>query len=200
MSMYTHLLHAAVGERAPVMVLPSRRSALDAVRRCRGDLAEDMPLGTDPDAVSVVLAREIAYDLALLQLAAVMGVETDLDTLRAAAAGAGEAGAGTPRARGSAVGFRRRTRACTAPVLSRHDVDVPSSFEQGEHTGPGRPVVPGQAQAIRAKPVLDREASRGASLSSQQCGPALAASVDAATELRDGPPAHPIPDLEGAEQ
>ncbi len=79
MSMYTHLLHAAVGERAPVMVLPSRRSALHAVRRCRGDLAEDMPLGTDPDAVSVVLAREIAYDLALLQLAAVMGVETDLE-------------------------------------------------------------------------------------------------------------------------
>ena len=36
------------------------------------------PPVTDPDAVPVALAREIAYDVALLELAEVMGIETDL--------------------------------------------------------------------------------------------------------------------------
>ena len=34
---------------------------------------EDIPLATDPDAVPVVLAREIGYDVALLELAQVWG-------------------------------------------------------------------------------------------------------------------------------
>ena len=79
MSMYTHLLHAAIGERALVTMHPSSHSALNAVRRCHRDLAEDVHLGTDPDAVPVVLAREIAYDIALMELATVMGVETDVE-------------------------------------------------------------------------------------------------------------------------
>ena len=78
MSMYTQLLDAAVGQRGPVALRPTRRSALDALRRSRGELEEDTPPPTDPDAVPVVLAREIAYDVALLELADVMGIETDL--------------------------------------------------------------------------------------------------------------------------
>jgi hypothetical protein len=77
MSMYTQILHAALGQRAPVMVRPSRRSAFEAVQRCRAELAEDTPAGTDPDAVPVVLAREIAYDVALLELAEILGIATD---------------------------------------------------------------------------------------------------------------------------
>jgi hypothetical protein len=77
MSMYTHLLDAAYGQRAPVPVSPSEHSALTAVRRCRGELAGDTPPPSDPDAVPVVLAREISYDVALLELAEILGIETD---------------------------------------------------------------------------------------------------------------------------
>jgi hypothetical protein len=77
MSMYTELLDAAVGQRGSVALGPTRRSALDALRRSRGELDEETPPPTDPDAVPVVLAREIAYDVALLELAEVMGIETD---------------------------------------------------------------------------------------------------------------------------
>jgi hypothetical protein len=79
MSMYTQLLDAALRQRAPVLVCLSERSALDAVRRCRGQLADDQPSGPDPDAVSTVLAREIAYDVALLELADVLGIDTELE-------------------------------------------------------------------------------------------------------------------------
>jgi hypothetical protein len=77
MSMYTHLLDAAFEQRGPVMVRPTEDSALKTVRRCRGELARDTPPATDPDTVPVVLAREISYDVALLELAEVLGVQTD---------------------------------------------------------------------------------------------------------------------------
>jgi hypothetical protein len=77
MSMYTQLLNAAVGQRAPVPVrATTERSALDAVRRCRRALNEEIPPATDPDAVPVVLARELGYDVALLELAQLLGIET----------------------------------------------------------------------------------------------------------------------------
>jgi hypothetical protein len=60
-----------------VLVLPGEDNALKTVRRCRGELARDTPPATDPDAVPVVLAREISYDVALLELAEVLGIETD---------------------------------------------------------------------------------------------------------------------------
>lgn len=75
--MYTQLLDAAFVQRAPVRVRPTEHSAVEAVRRCRGQLGEDLPPRTDPDAVPVVLAREIGYDVALLELAALLGIETD---------------------------------------------------------------------------------------------------------------------------
>jgi hypothetical protein len=78
MSMYTQLLDAAVGQREPVGAHPTRPSALDARRRRRGELNEGIPPATDPDAVPVVLARENAYDMALLELSELMGIKTDL--------------------------------------------------------------------------------------------------------------------------
>jgi hypothetical protein len=77
MSMYTHLLDAAYGQRAPVPGSPTEHSALSAVRRCRGELARDTPFPSDPEAVPAVLAREISYDVALLELAELLGIETD---------------------------------------------------------------------------------------------------------------------------
>jgi hypothetical protein len=76
MSMYTQLLGAAVGQRGPVLVRPTERSALETARRCRRALEEENPPATDPDVVPVVLAREIGYDVALLELADVLGIET----------------------------------------------------------------------------------------------------------------------------
>jgi hypothetical protein len=77
MSMYTHLLDAAFEQRGPVLVRPSEDNALKTARRCRGELARHAPPATDSDAVPVVLAREISYDVSLLELAEVLGVETD---------------------------------------------------------------------------------------------------------------------------
>lgn len=77
MSMYTQLLDAAVGQRATVLVRADERSALNEVVRCRAQLEGSVPTATDSDAVPVVLAREISYDVALLELAEVLGIETD---------------------------------------------------------------------------------------------------------------------------
>jgi hypothetical protein len=77
MSMYTHLLDAAFGRRGPVLVRPTKQRALDALWRRRRELNQDIPLATDPDAVPVVLAREIGYDVALLELAQVWGIDSD---------------------------------------------------------------------------------------------------------------------------
>jgi hypothetical protein len=77
MSMYTELLDAAFDQRAPVLVRATGRDALDAARRCRREILQDTPPATYPDAVPIVLAREIGYDVALLELAAILGIETD---------------------------------------------------------------------------------------------------------------------------
>src|ERR1700683_143880 len=74
MSMYTQLLDAAYGER------PHPReegSAVAEVVRCRFELEERVPAGIAPDAVPVVLALQVGYDVALLGLARLVGVETD---------------------------------------------------------------------------------------------------------------------------
>jgi hypothetical protein len=78
MSMYTQLLDAAVGQRGPDAPLTTKHGALDALRHRRRDLIGGVLPATDPDAVPVMLAREIAYDLALLELAELMGIGTDL--------------------------------------------------------------------------------------------------------------------------
>ena len=77
MSMYTQLLDAAFGQRAPVLTRASERSALDRVLRRRDELEGGAPAAGDPGLVPTVLAREIGYDVALLELAEVLGVESD---------------------------------------------------------------------------------------------------------------------------
>jgi hypothetical protein len=77
MSMYTHLLGAACGQRAPQDQGGATPVALAEARRCRGELRAGLPPGLDPDAVPVVLALEIGYDVALIELAQTAGVPTD---------------------------------------------------------------------------------------------------------------------------
>ena len=74
MSMYTQLLNAAYGEHP----LPQEEgSAVAEVLRCRFELDERVPAGMEPDAVPVVLALQVGYDVALLCLAHLVGLEAD---------------------------------------------------------------------------------------------------------------------------
>ena len=77
MSMYTHLLGAACGQRWHRGSGRARGVALAEARRCRDELRTGMPPGLDPNSVPVILAREIGYDVALIELATQVGVETD---------------------------------------------------------------------------------------------------------------------------
>ena len=75
MSMYIRLLEAALAQRASLGAETSSRDALEEVRRCRAELETGLP-GGDVDTVSAVLALQVGYDVALLELAAVMGLES----------------------------------------------------------------------------------------------------------------------------
>jgi hypothetical protein len=76
MSMYTQLLGAALGDRLPFESEPTRGAAVAEVRRCRHDLEAQMPGGPASDAVPSVLALQVGYDVALIELASVMGIES----------------------------------------------------------------------------------------------------------------------------
>jgi hypothetical protein len=75
--MYTQLLNAAYAERARPGGQVTRRVAVAEVIRCRDELDDGLPTAADPDTVPVVLALEIGYDVALIELARVVGVDTD---------------------------------------------------------------------------------------------------------------------------
>jgi len=77
MSMYTQLLEAAFGQRQPAGADATERNPLDEALRCRRELEEGVPKGVDPDTVPVVLALQIGYDVALLELARMVGIDTD---------------------------------------------------------------------------------------------------------------------------
>jgi hypothetical protein len=76
-SMYTQLLDAAIGQYQPPDEGAGEALALDEVLRCRRALEEGIPPDGDADMVPVVLALQIAYDVALLELAGMVGVDTD---------------------------------------------------------------------------------------------------------------------------
>jgi hypothetical protein len=77
MSMYTHLLGAAHGQRGSRTHGKGGDVALAEAKRCRSQLRAGLPPGLDPDAVPVALALEIGYDVALIDLAEKLGVQTD---------------------------------------------------------------------------------------------------------------------------
>lgn len=73
MSMYTQLLDVAYQRCGRVEA--SAQDAIDEVRRCRVELGGTAPGGDD--FVPVTLAREIGYDVALLDLAHTLGIDSD---------------------------------------------------------------------------------------------------------------------------
>jgi hypothetical protein len=75
MSMYTQLLDAALEQRSPTEPEPSRHDAVEAVRRSREELEVGV-LGDGVDTVPAVLALQIGYDVALIELATVVGIES----------------------------------------------------------------------------------------------------------------------------
>ena len=74
--MYTQLLDAALEQRPPRDDGVSRTEAVEEVRRCRDQLEVGVPRREDLDSVPAVLALQIGYDVALLELAEVVGIET----------------------------------------------------------------------------------------------------------------------------
>jgi hypothetical protein len=76
MSMYTRLLDAALEQRPPRAPESSRSDAVEEVRRCREELELGVP-GHHVDTVPAVLALQIGYDVALLELAEVVGIESE---------------------------------------------------------------------------------------------------------------------------
>lgn len=73
--MYTQLLDAALGQRPRRQPDPSADHALEEVRRCREELELGVP-AHNVDTVPAVLALQIGYDVALLELAEVVGIES----------------------------------------------------------------------------------------------------------------------------
>ena len=78
MSMYTQLLEAAFGQRTAPAAGATEQSAGSkrcsvAAASCRRGTHPD----TDPHAVPVALALQIAYDVALIDLAGTVGIDTD---------------------------------------------------------------------------------------------------------------------------
>jgi hypothetical protein len=73
--MYTKLLDAALEQRPPREPDPTRTHAVEAVRRCREELELGVP-EQGIDTVPAVLALQISYDVALLELAEAVGIES----------------------------------------------------------------------------------------------------------------------------
>jgi hypothetical protein len=76
MSMYTQLLDAALEQRPPSKPEPNRNRAVERVRRRRQELELGVPQH-NLDTVPAVLALQIGYDVALLELAEVVGIESE---------------------------------------------------------------------------------------------------------------------------
>jgi hypothetical protein len=76
MSMYTQLLGAALVDRLPFEAEPSHSAAVAQFRRCRHDLEARMAARQTSHAVPVVLALQVGYDVALIELACLMGIES----------------------------------------------------------------------------------------------------------------------------
>jgi hypothetical protein len=77
MPMYTQLLEAAFALRPPPGAGPTDRSALDEVIRWRRELEKEVAPRLDGDSFPVALEWQISYDVALLELARAVDVETE---------------------------------------------------------------------------------------------------------------------------
>ncbi len=77
MSMYTQLLDAAFRQRPPAEPGSAERVTVDELHRARTELSKVDHVGADTETVSILLALEIGYDIALLEVAQRNGIESD---------------------------------------------------------------------------------------------------------------------------
>ncbi len=80
MSMYTQLLEAACTEHAASSdagVETEQNEAFEEVLRRRRQLQEGLHAGENPETVPAQLALQIGYDVALMDLARCVGIDTD---------------------------------------------------------------------------------------------------------------------------
>ncbi|HXY27009.1 MAG TPA: hypothetical protein VEH82_01905 [Acidimicrobiales bacterium] len=77
-SMYTELLRAALDAMPSAPAAEDQEAFFADVIKRRRELAQDVPpeLRTT-EAVPVVLARQVGYDISLIRLAVCLGIETD---------------------------------------------------------------------------------------------------------------------------
>lgn len=77
MSMYTQLLDAAFRQRQPTEPGGVDGAAVDELHRARTELSKVDHGDVDAEAVPILLALEIGYDIALLEVARRNGIESD---------------------------------------------------------------------------------------------------------------------------
>jgi hypothetical protein len=77
MSMYRQLLSAAIEERRPAAVESTPAEALSTLFQCRDRLRS---WGKETDWTSRALADQVAYDIALIELARCVGIDCGIDT------------------------------------------------------------------------------------------------------------------------
>lgn len=75
MSMYTQLLGVALEERGLSAIRPTTGDAFAEVLRCRHRLSSSVPIPRDPDRASTAVADQLAYDVALIELAESLGID-----------------------------------------------------------------------------------------------------------------------------
>jgi hypothetical protein len=77
MSMYTYILETALRERSQPDTRLTTRDAVAVVLECRRYLGSIAPSGWSGDWGSAALANQVAYDLALIDLARSVGIDCD---------------------------------------------------------------------------------------------------------------------------
>ena len=77
MSMYTQLLDAAFRQRPPAEPGAVERVAVDELLRARTELSKVDQPDVDAETIPALLALEIGYDIALLEVARRNGIESD---------------------------------------------------------------------------------------------------------------------------
>lgn len=78
MTMYSQLLESALGQDPPSESQSTPGNALLKLIQCRSRLGSDASSHTGPAWVPAALADQLAYDVALVDLARQVGLECDL--------------------------------------------------------------------------------------------------------------------------
>ncbi len=78
-SVYLELLRVALEDRVRADGVPSARTAMAELIRCRRRTQWNQPGPEEPDWAVVAIADQVAYDIALIRYARCVGVDCELD-------------------------------------------------------------------------------------------------------------------------